>query len=341
MIIKDLKLRNFRGIKEAYLKDFTGINIFVGKNSSGKSSILESLYTILTEGKGLEYIIKRRGWFGLASIDSLFYFSSNDIRISVTAFDGREEELSITIIAPLSRDIELIKSRGLDVSNIYALELSSGITLYVDSEGRTLSVSKGVKLGEGICNVHFVDWNQVYEYGTPENIYSDVVSLGGEGVKEFIVKVLRELYSEVRDIEPLKIRDRWILHLVLTDKSIPYYVVGDGIRYVLISLMMLSVPKNSVLLLEEPELHTHPSLLRLTTNAIVRAYKERDNQLFISTHSLEFIDMVIDEAKKAGLRNEDLIIHRTILKNGILSTEKYTLDEAEEALRKLRWDLRG
>ncbi len=167
------------------------------------------------------------------------------------------------------------------------------------------------------------------------------MSLGGEGVKEFIVKVLRELYSEVRDIEPLKIRDRWILHLVLTDKSIPYYVVGDGIRYVLISLMMLSVPKNSALLLEEPELHTHSSLLRLTTNAIVRAYKERDNQLFISTHSLEFIDMVIDEAKKAGLRNEDLIIHRTILRNGILSTEKYALDEAEEALRKLRWDLRG
>ncbi len=61
MIIKDLRLRNFRGIKEADLKGFTGINIFVGRNGSGKSSVLESLYTILTKGEGLKYVVKRRG----------------------------------------------------------------------------------------------------------------------------------------------------------------------------------------------------------------------------------------------------------------------------------------
>ena len=73
MIIKSLEIKNFRGIKEAHLKGFVGINIFVGKNGSGKSSLLESLYVVLTRGEELRYIIKRRGWFGLASVDALFY----------------------------------------------------------------------------------------------------------------------------------------------------------------------------------------------------------------------------------------------------------------------------
>ena len=79
--------------------------------------------------------------------------------------------------------------------------------------------------------------------------------------------------------------------------------------------MMMSVPRSSVLLFEEPELHTHPSLLRLTANALVRTYKERGNQVFVSTHSLEFINMVLDEAEKARLKNKDLVIYRTILKD--------------------------
>jgi len=106
-------------------------------------------------------------------------------------------------------------------------------------------------------------------------------------------------------------------------------------------LMRMSTPKEAVLLLEEPELHTHPSLLRLTSNAIIKTYSERSNQVFVSTHSLEFIEPIIEEARKSGLRENDLRIYRLILREGKLNFEYYTLSEAEEAVKKLEWDLRS
>ena len=45
---KNIKIDNFRGIKHLEIDDFSRVNVFLGQNSSGKSSILECL--MLTVG---------------------------------------------------------------------------------------------------------------------------------------------------------------------------------------------------------------------------------------------------------------------------------------------------
>lgn len=47
-MIKELYLKNFRGIKEGKLEDFSRFNILMGPNNSGKSTILESLYLLFS-----------------------------------------------------------------------------------------------------------------------------------------------------------------------------------------------------------------------------------------------------------------------------------------------------
>jgi energy-coupling factor transporter ATP-binding protein EcfA2 len=51
-MIKELFLKNFRGIKTGHLKDFSQVNILLGPNNSGKSTILESLYLVSSMSKG-------------------------------------------------------------------------------------------------------------------------------------------------------------------------------------------------------------------------------------------------------------------------------------------------
>jgi len=92
--------------------------------------------------------------------------------------------------------------------------------------------------------------------------------------------------------------------------------------------------------MEEPELHTHPSLMRVVVNSILNSYRERGNQVFLSTHSLELIEMLLEQAEKLELKDQDLKIYRVTLENGVLHSEEYTLSEALNALRKLEWDLR-
>jgi len=248
VIVKGLEVENYRGLRRASLTDFAGINVFVGRNGSGKSSILEALYIALKLHEGLGYAIKRRGWFGLASVESLFHERSREAKITVLLGDGSWEEVTIRHSIPDGRHLDVLKARGLDVSRLYALNLSSmgkitrDVILYVDSNGRLDSIHIGGEIGV-VHGATFIDWNSVYTYGTPEEVYSIMVKEGGEEAKESVIKTLQTEYGGLRDIAVLRSYDEWVLHLTFRDKAVPYYVVGDGVRYALMYLMAVLTPK--------------------------------------------------------------------------------------------------
>ena len=52
MIIKTVKLKNFRSYKEEVIIDLNNLTVFVGKNDIGKSTVLEALDIFFNEGKG-------------------------------------------------------------------------------------------------------------------------------------------------------------------------------------------------------------------------------------------------------------------------------------------------
>ena len=54
-MIKELFLKNFRGIKSGRLEDFAQVNILVGPNNSGKTTILEALYLLFSTTRGEIY----------------------------------------------------------------------------------------------------------------------------------------------------------------------------------------------------------------------------------------------------------------------------------------------
>jgi len=349
-IVKGLEVEGYRGLLKAGLTDFAGINIFVGRNGSGKSSLLEALYIALKPHEGLSYVVKRRGWFGLASAEALFHGRSREVKIKASFGDETWEEAIIRRGVPIAEHLDVLKAKGLDVSKLYTLNLSSkgkatgDAVFYVDSSGRFHSILLSlVPIGEEVRVVHnavFIDWNSVYAYGTPEEVYSTMVKESGEEAKEAVIKTLQAEYEELRDIAVLRTYDEWVLHLTFKDRAIPYYVVGDGIRYALMYLMAVFTPKEAALLMEEPELHTHPRLMKIVANSILHTHRERRNQVFLSTHSLELIEMLLEQAEKLGLKDQDLKIYRIALKNSVLYSKVYTLSEALDAVKKLEWDLR-
>lgn len=58
MKIEYIKLKNFRGYANETIINFNDLNVFVGKNDAGKSTILEALDIFFNEGKGLIKIDK-------------------------------------------------------------------------------------------------------------------------------------------------------------------------------------------------------------------------------------------------------------------------------------------
>ena len=44
---KNIEIKNFRGIDHLKIDDFSRVNVFLGQNSSGKSSVLECLLLMM------------------------------------------------------------------------------------------------------------------------------------------------------------------------------------------------------------------------------------------------------------------------------------------------------
>lgn len=65
---------------------------------------------------------------------------------------------------------------------------------------------------------------------------------------------------------------------------------GSGIREALRLILDLELKKPELLLVEEPEVHLHPGLARVMSTYLRE--KSRDIQMFVTTHSTEFVDSV-------------------------------------------------
>ena len=86
--LKNLKINNFRGLKNLEIDNLKRVNIFVGNNNTGKTSILEAIQIFLNPTEYTLYLIsvgreryKSSPFSGLSFIESmswLFYFKGSE-----------------------------------------------------------------------------------------------------------------------------------------------------------------------------------------------------------------------------------------------------------------------
>ena len=131
------------------------------------------------------------------------------------------------------------------------------------------------------------------------------------------------------------------MYALFRDYGIPVYYLSDGVKYTVINLMLLSVLRNGIVLIEEPEVHQHRRLLEILIEAIIKSVHRYNNQVFISTHSLELIDILTDCANSYGIGGETIGFYRLRLDNGKLETVVYEYDVVERLRKDLEYDFRG
>ena len=333
--VSSISIRGFRGIKSIeknLIEGFKGINIFVGRNNSGKSTIIEAIYLATTLEKHdildripLEYVIKRRGWYGISVLQDIVYKKMDKASITAHYIDGSK----------ISLEIALYKKDTIEY-RIFSQRATSTLRLSFNSKGRTSGLI-GVK--EGRSNTVFIDWNLVSRFGLPEKVYSLLLEYGGKDAEEYLAKVFKTLYKGFEEFKTLKKGDQWVLSAIFTKYSIPIYLLGDGLRYTFSYIALLGSIENGVVVAEEPELHQHIGSLELLSEAIVKSFIERKNQLFITTHSLEFIDLMLERAKKYGA-GQEFTVYRVYLKEGLLGYRRYSFKDALELRKELELDLR-
>lgn len=145
------------------------------------------------------------------------------------------------------------------------------------------------------------------------------------GLDDVIIETLREAYEmnivsvDYSPSEDLHGKGEWLVSLRNERKyAVGLDDLGDGAKYALAMLAEVMVAEPSLLLIEEPECHHHPKGLERTFDAIFSLVKRMNTQTFVTTHSLEAVNKLIQLSKKHNLTAK---IHHFTLKDGVLTSK--------------------
>ncbi|MBD5561052.1 MAG: AAA family ATPase [Clostridia bacterium] len=351
-MITDLSVQNFKGLGDVVLKDMRRGTLIVGKNNSGKSSILEAVFLLMD------------------CTSPEIFFKLNDLRAR-EQISGTEDlwgrlfgngGQQLRIVAQLDNDtlVELMASHAPDDSATYpgGARLSSGTAL---SGNGAMS---GVRRADTVFRYQFA-FGEAQESGLYAGDAQGVRRLGRTTVNgqagtipvrfipasrtNLVMSVLLgevELRSKKPElIEALRIVDNTVEDLVTVTQPtgtevyirtalglLPLAYAGDGLRSIaaLVMQTMLQDP-GSIVLIDEIENGIHYSLYGKVWEILNRTAASHGGQIIATTHSYEFVWSAF-EAARADHASDQFSLYR-LDRNHRRHVVRYSTEDTEAALQ--------
>lgn len=309
---RNLRIDRYRGIKSLEIDELKGVNLVVGDNNCGKTSVLEAVQLLRTSGNlaNVYRVSRLRDSIAVSNANSIF---DNFICMFPKENDG-ECEISISGICndmDISFDLKgkknrvLLDTKEFSVRKLRASELPYGeieadvfegdIRLVYGNEEKVNKVS--VNQYSSVTGTPTSDKDRFsIIYVSPfEHLRGSIISriVKNEPYKQICVKALQLFDPAIEDIMIFKsdIGNRpveYIRHKTLGDMPLSSY--GDGIKKVLALANAIAQAADGILLIDEVETAIHKKYFDDVLRFIVKACKTFNVQVFITTHSIEAID---------------------------------------------------
>lgn len=321
--IKKLKITAFRGIKDLKVDEFADINILVGGNNCGKTSLLEIL-KILSQPQDIGGLIKvalsrknrtKKNEF-IDTVLTVFKKEvpdkqeNNNMRDSYwiqAEAEVNDKQVGIEIFADLTKQLNFLSDDESDNEDSIlegALKVTNGEYKNTDRFAIDSRARITVDDTEEIYNSVFMPVN-VNIYGGCVNLLQQVIKTEK---KDIFIKVLKIFDKDIKDIS--LVEDMiWIHHG--KKSTMPLFSYGTGMQKALLMSVALVMAKDGVLLIDEIETAIHTSALDEVFSFLIKASKTLNVQLFATTHSIESVDKFL-ECSKHNLNNIRVI---TLYKN--------------------------
>lgn len=309
MLIKELTIANFRGIREGKLSDLVQVNILVGRNNTGKSTVLEALALMAYgAGRSLPGPKPQRDLLGRLMPRYLFVH-----RVKRTSL--YKEELHFGFMDGNRIEILAVFEDG-DIVKL------SDYSVFSTPKARGGVEENRKQLARAVL----VDASLAGEFGTIEATLWQRIKADRRD-RELKEVVAEAYHMEIDNFSFIPFDGSYKLAIETRERSIPVDVVGDGLRHALAVLSVAVLASNSALMIEEMETHQHPESLQKLLVALFKMAKRNSTQLFMSTHSLELISYALEAAEKESL--ELKVYHCTLSQDGVLTARGIPAPDAK------------
>ena len=298
---KNIDIRNFRGIDHLKIDDFSRVNILLGQNSSGKSSVLECLLLMMgMSNPDLPQTInsiRSRNYSGFADLGYMFHDYDLKVKpeMSSALFDNTKRHLSLDLTYVFDGQSQAGLQNGQIPTSETKTFLNTLKMLFDVEFGQqkntyecTLTANQqglisNKKLAEGYLEKNSVAFLPAdLAAGNPVN---DLVELIKRRLKGTVAEQLRHFDSRITTLEILN--NVAYVGLEGIDQLMAVNMQGDGLRRYLNIVAASANPMNNILLIDEIENGLHYSVYKKLWEAIFALATTTNKQVFVTTHSKE------------------------------------------------------
>jgi hypothetical protein len=212
-VLKSLEIQNFKGIRQGKLDDLAQVNILVGRNNSGKSTILDALILLRCgivqvdhlNVNGLEQIIRRRVNSGNLNFDEFWFQMKTETPIALTTQFNDDHKLGEEWVSyggpnPPGGTFTLNDSSAVSTDNPRAFDINAHNN-YRAKDNRhirswkTLCDAVGEENVQYLSQVQFLDTNVIHTQVNEDFWYE----LSKDRGDKKLIQMLNEIYQT--DIE--------------------------------------------------------------------------------------------------------------------------------------------
>lgn len=349
-MIKDIEIKNYRGINQLKVGNFEKYNLFVGNNGGCKTTLLEAL--IIGKSAFPTELIKLaiiRGVLNPESIlnsslkknkETIINLNNNELKTKLvlkklenSLLTLLEEQENFTNDNQINREEETIKEYTFEKE--YFNEVLSGeIKLETKHEINTKINQK--ELG----NVWVKYLNKsiyITAFYRNEMNLAEKLAIFFKEKKEY--KIIEILKKFDKNIEGIKLIGSVIyIDLIGAETLVPLYLLGTGLSSILIIITLILSNQNADLIcIDEIEAGIHYLNYKKLAEIILELTKKEEKQVFIATHSNEFLNAFYKVLYKNEQKMKVYQFKRTN-ENKISYSEYYNQEIEDSVLN--GWDLR-
>lgn len=336
-------IEHFRGIEQLELRDLSQLNLLVGRNNCGKSTVLEALF-LLTGPSNPELPLRINVQRGLPQINEHIwrvFFTDLDTSRPVRLrgkFSSPYQERELTV-QPRTRSRASVTVPS--AAALQSLDEASGSSSRSPASISGLTLRYSLRTAPGkrpediTTTVELADAGVLQTQGDAahhEVLRSVLLSARvhpNESVVRFnniqITKRVERVVSVLQRIEP-RLRDLAVTSegIIYADFGLPNLIpvtaAGDGLNRLLSLMLTMLDTEDGIVLVDEIDTGFHYSSLDVLWRAVAAAAIDFNVQVIATTHSLEcvqaynaiFLESKAGLAKLIRLERADEIVHAVL-----------------------------
>lgn len=368
-MLDSLEIRNYRNLKNIKIPSLGKVNLFTGKNNTGKSSILEAIGIYATKGdlNFIYQLLTDRGEY-FKKNESNEHVTLTNLRVLSSLFYerkilfGNENEIFIgssenSLFKNISQSGQSISLRF--VGYIEEIEETNGNEATVKRKiipnpqneqsfkaGFQIKIgafTQFISLDQDLRNRLFnrqYDKNFNLQFIRTRNIDKIINARLWDNIiltekEEYVIDALKIIEPTTERIAFIEDQTRGrtaVIKLATNTKILPLLSMGDGINRILTIILALVNSDNGVLLIDEFENGLHYTVQEKLWEIIFHLSKQLNIQVFATTHSEDCIsgfESILNSSTNSHLGK----LIRLDNENGNIKQVEFNAEELEIANR--------